>query len=226
MSLASRGVLLLVLAGPPTVVAQHPPGRGTGTDIHALIEVRQARYAVGDTACLRISLVNTSDHRVAAEEMGPADMVHLVIKRDGRLVQPNVSPAGRASSSTNHFAPRETRPLGRGGWIPITKWGYRLEEPGEYRIEGIPQIFSGWAIKDMDTTTIRSNQVGFTLVRDSSADASCAPEVEERPKARKLTPAEEKARTDSLQKASVHKMRGLVDSLVGTKDWRRDTTIK
>ena len=110
--------------------------------------------------------------------------------------------------------------------MPITKWGYRLEEPGEYTIEGIPQIASGFAIRDMDTTTIRSNQVAFTLVRESSARASCAQEVKPQPEPRKLTPAEEKARADSLQKASVHKMRGLIDSLVGSKDWRNDTTIK
>jgi hypothetical protein len=158
--------------------------------------------------------------------MGASDMVHLVVKRDGRLVRPNVDPAGSATARINNFEPRATWPLKGGGWMPITTWGYRLEEPGEYRIEGIPQIFSGYAVSYMDTTTIRSNQVAFMLVQDSSAAASCAPEVEERAKARELTPTEEKALSDSLRSASIHKMRALVDSLEGTKDWRRDTTIK
>lgn len=212
--------LLLVLAGPTTVMAQQPTGRvevGTGKDIHARIEIQRTRYTVGDTACLRISLINTSNRPVDYVAMGAGDMIRLVIRRNGTLVQPNAEPAGSASAEPAGFQPGETWPLTGNRWLPITTWGYSLEEAGEYSIEGIPQIAGGYAITDK--TTVRSNHVTFTLRVGSSAHASCGRQVEARPKARKRTPAELRARTDSLQTASRNRLRAMVD----TMDWRHDT---
>jgi hypothetical protein len=222
MRIAVRS-LLLVLVGPTTALAQQPTSRnvaGTGNDIHARIDIQQSRYSVGETACVRVTLVNMSDRTVAYVAMGAADMIHLVVKRNGLLIQPNVRPEGSASAYPARFSPRAALPLAEGRWVPITYWGYKLAEAGEYRIEGIPQISGGFAIAD--TTTVRSNQVTFTLSRDSTAHASCPQRVEERPKAHKLTPAEVETRSDSLRAAT----RAKIGAMVETKNWRHDTTGK
>ena len=217
--------LLLILAGPSTAIAQQSTGRiavGTGRDIHAQIEIQRTTYALGDTACVRITLVNTSDRPVGYEAMGVSDMVHLVIKHNGRLLRPNSRPNGSATVVTAGFQPHAVRPLANGQWVPITFWGYKLDEAGGYTIEGIPQIWSGYRESVSDTTTIRSNQIAFTLSGGSSPHVSCDNKLEGRTKPNKLTPAEVRTLSDSLRTTTMEKFRAMVD----TANWRNDTTVK
>ena len=51
--------------------------------------------------------------------------------------------------------------LAKGQWLQITLLGYKLQESGEYTIVVIPQISGFFAVTD--TTTVRSNQVTFTI---------------------------------------------------------------
>jgi hypothetical protein len=201
-----------MLVGPTSLLAQQPTERieiGTGTDIHARIEMHRSTYSLGDTACVRVTLVNTSDRRVGYTERGTADMVHLVVKRNGQVVHPNVEPAGSASASIANFQPRAAWPLADGQWVPITFWGYRLEEPGQYTIVGIPQIWSGYRETKPDTTTVRSNEVAFTVKAQSVAHASCNVANVEVHKPRR---AEAKARADSVLEATRAKMGGVVQA--------------
>ncbi len=218
-------LLLLLILGPTTALAQQPERSGevgAGKDIRARIEIQRSTYSLGDTACVRITLTNTVDRRVGYMVMGTADMIHLAIKRSGQLVHPNVEPAGSATMSASNFEPRASWPLANGIWVPITFWGYKLEEAGEYTIEGIPQIWSAYRGQAADTTTVRSNQAAFTLSQDSINHASCAQKGEEGLRAHKPTPAEMKNRSDSLRTATMAKVRAMVD----TVDSRHDTTVK
>lgn len=166
---------VLVLIAPTAVLAQQDNrvvAVGTGRDIHAQIEIQRAAYSLGDTACVRISLVNTSDRPVGyMAATGASDMVHLVIKRAGQPLKPNVEPAGSASRTMASFPPRAVGPLASGQWVPITDWGYQIQEAGDYTIEGVPQIWGPLAAPD--TVTVRSNQVAFSIQHSSKAHASC-----------------------------------------------------
>jgi hypothetical protein len=214
--------LLLAVASPRTAPAQQADGAikvGTGTDIHARIEIQHAVYAPGDTACVRVTLVNTSDGTVGYEAMGASDMIHLIIRRNGRLVRPNVEPAGSASAQSARLTPHASWPLANGQWVPLTYWGYELESAGGYTIEGIPQISSAWKGEISDTVTLRSNTVAFALDRASTTHASCR--VQHPPaSSHRFTQAEMKALSDSVRSATIEKFRAMVD----TGKWRHDST--
>lgn len=60
-------LLLLLILGPTTALAQQPERSGevgAGKDIRARIEIQRSTYSLGDTACVRITLTNTVDRRV------------------------------------------------------------------------------------------------------------------------------------------------------------------
>jgi hypothetical protein len=218
----ASGWLMLGVAAPAVVSAQQADGTikvGSGTDIHAQIEIRHTTYAPGDTACVRVTLVNTSDGTVGYQAMGASDMVHLVIRRNGQLVRPTVEPAGSSTAMPARFTPHASWPLANGQWVPLTYWGYKLEGEGRYTIEGVPQIWSGWKGEVSDTATLRSNTVAFGLDRTSTRHASCR--VRYPPaSSRRLTQAEMKALSDSVRSATIEKFRAMVD----TGKWRHDST--
>ena len=179
---------------------------------------RRTRFTVSDTACLRISLINTSNRPVDYVAMGAGDMIRLVIRRNGTLVQPHVEPAGSASAEPAGFQPGETWPLTGNRWLPITTWGYSLKRGGRVQYRGNTSGWRGVRHHGQDYRPIKPRDLHAPR-RIVGSTFLCGRQVEARPKARKRTPAELRARTDSLQTASRNRLRAMVD----TMDWRHDT---
>jgi hypothetical protein len=90
-------------------------------------------------------------------------MIHLVVKRAGKLVGQNTSEAGTAGIRVlgAQLPPGETLALDGGRWLPLSDFGYKLQEPGQYTIQGVPQI--GNQSEGVDTRSARGNAVTFTI---------------------------------------------------------------
>jgi hypothetical protein len=132
----------------------------------ATIEIERSSITLADTAQIKLSLTNQSDSRVFYTPLGPADLVRLVVTRDGERLKPNATmrPTGGLQVPFAFIQPRQTFKLDGGEWMSITDFGYRLEAPGHYAILGIPHV-----PPMADTTTIRSNLASFEI---SPADDS------------------------------------------------------
>ena len=136
------------------------------TDVHARIETDRARYRLGDSIAVRVSLVNMSASEVAFVPLPPWYMVYLVIAReDGKVVERGTFGGGGGTTGQPTFLrSHETRTWDWQGhqWLSLEHWGYRLTEPGRYTVVGIPQI-AGPNFK-ADAVTPRSNKVTITVV--------------------------------------------------------------
>jgi hypothetical protein len=143
------------------------PGQGvqhsSNMKILAHLELDKSMYSVKETPRLRISLINTSAGRVSFVPMGASDMVHLVVKRAGKLVEQNTSEAGTGGIQVPgaQLRPGVALALDSGRWLPLSDFGYKLQEPGQYTIQGVPQI--GNQSEGVDTQSARGNAVTFTI---------------------------------------------------------------
>jgi hypothetical protein len=155
---------ILMLLGPVVLAGQSAQPRNN-RNVRAQIEIEKSTYSFGDTARVCISLINTSAHAVGYVPMGPSDMIHLVVKRDGKLVPQNTPEAGTPGIQMLRATldPHEPWPLGKEQWLPITDFGYNLQEVGRYTIEGVPQV--GNQTRRVDTQSVRSNTVTFTITK-------------------------------------------------------------
>jgi hypothetical protein len=153
----------------------------------ARIQIQKPTYSLSDTARVAITLVNASDGRVPYVPLGPSDMIHLIVRREGKLIQQNRPEGGTAGIQVigavlppdgelpqvnvgrAHLGHHGHKVVGlRSGheverWLPLTQFGYQLEKPGQYTVEGVPQI--GNRARIADTRPGRSNVVTFTITR-------------------------------------------------------------
>jgi hypothetical protein len=161
---------------PPNATTEGEGAWPNGKDVRAQIEVQRSSYRLRDTVRVRIALTNTSNLDIYRVPLAAADLVHLVITRNGKPVDPPALPAGNAVAPPADGAagptadprlpwvtmkPHVTTLLDRGRWLPLGTFGYRLREPGRYTIQGIPRIMGAPLFRD--TTTVRSNTATFTI---------------------------------------------------------------
>jgi hypothetical protein len=111
-------------------------------------------------------LPNTSERPVGFSFLPPEDLFRLVVRRDGELILPRNPRRGRAwiTLAWVTLKPHIPRSITAERWLPITDWGYALQEPGRYTIETIPVMMDqSFRHLVQDTLTIRSNQATFTI---------------------------------------------------------------
>lgn len=141
------------------------PSLPQGRDIHAQIEPDRTAYHVGDTARVRLALTNVSNRTIGFSPAPPWAQVLLVIRRNGASIQATTEPWGIAGSSiSTSLAAHQTVTWiwdQKFEWIPLEAWGYHLQEPGTYTIQGIPQITGPRIVEDL--TTVRSNMATVTV---------------------------------------------------------------
>jgi hypothetical protein len=175
--------LLLVVAEFGSLSAQDHEDDQVARKVRAQLEIKRTRASLGDTIRIRISLVNTSGRTVYyTPTLRQVELVKLVVKRDGKIIQPNMNPVrsmllsdaepanvfpakdgGRSSFRLEVLEAHKTLPLNNGDWLPLTEWGYQPQEPGRYSIRGIPQIKNEFG--SADSVTVRSNLAGFTIIK-------------------------------------------------------------
>jgi hypothetical protein len=179
------GAVLMPL-GPVSLVGQDIEPT-SDMRIVAQLELQKPTYSLRDTARISITLVNASDGQVPYVPLGPSDMIHLVVKRNGKLLTENTGEGGTAGIQVpgGVLAPHHTLLQVNVGtlrvvrvgertsaslvghkierWLPLTQFGYELDEPGHYTIEGVPQI--GNRAHMVDTRSGRSNVVTFTITK-------------------------------------------------------------
>lgn len=134
--------------------------------VHVLIETSQSAYRIGEPIGVRVSLVNTSDQRIAFFSSGTQYDVDLIVAgSDGQRVKATghkVPPAASSGAPAVLLA-GQTVPWGwrEGDWMYLSEWGYELREPGTYTIRGLPRL--GFPGLEPDNRTVRSNAVTITL---------------------------------------------------------------
>jgi hypothetical protein len=167
--------VILVAAGPLGLGAAELGAQESGAagqakrfakDVHVLLEARQSGYRVGEPIAIRVSLVNTSDQRIAFFSSGTNYDVGLIVTgSDGQLVEAtgHMPPPPATSGAPAVLLARQTAPWGwrEDDWMYLSDWGYELPDPGTYTIRALPQL--GFPGLVPDNRTVRSNALTITL---------------------------------------------------------------
>src|SRR4051812_42197301 len=110
----------------------------------AWIQIQKPTYSLADTARVGVTLINASDGRVPYVPLGPSDMIHLIVRREGKLIQQNrpewgtagiqvigavLPPGGELPQVNTWRGNLGHRDVER--WLPLTQFGYKLEQPGQ-----------------------------------------------------------------------------------------------
>jgi hypothetical protein len=135
-------------------------------DVHLLIDTERTTYRVGDSIRVRVSFVNTADHRIGFFPQGTHYDTELIVwGADGRVVKPTgqKAPPIATSGAPAMLLPHQTVPWGWADaeWLYLSDWGYQLRAPGRYTIRGLPRL--GFPELEPDNKTVRSNTVTITL---------------------------------------------------------------
>ncbi len=160
----------LLLLQPTHLSGQQDPAgpiSSASQGIWADLEVQQPTYLSGDTVRIHIRLINRTDNDAAIEFAPPQYMFRLMVTRNGQPVRPETDVENTAgiTLAVYELKPNTPREISSIFWLPLTMWGYRIREPGDYAIQAIPHMYSLRGHLIQDTSEVRSNKARFTFRR-------------------------------------------------------------